>query len=588
MKTKIQALLQQSLDALKASDVLPDSFIPSIKIDHCKDKAHGDLATNVALMASKQAKRNPRELAQKIIDALPEDAAVEKVEIAGPGFINFFLAKDVQTAVLKTILDEGNQYGRSNLGKGEKVLVEFVSANPTGPLHVGHGRGASFGAAVSDLLEAVGYSVDREYYVNDAGRQMNILATSIWLRYLLIKGLEFPFPVNGYKGDYVADIAKKLTEQEGDALLVSAQQLFENVPEDLSADGESGDKEAHIDGLIFNAQKLLGEKYKTVFDLGLKIVLDDIREDLLEFGVEFQSWFSEQTLMDSNALQHSLDKLKELGFTYEKEGAVWFKSESFGDDKDRVLVRADGRTTYFASDVAYHLNKIERGYTMLVDVFGADHHGYVTRLRAAMRALDCNDDHFIVPLVQFASLYRSGEKVQMSTRSGSFVTIRELRDEIGTDAARFFYVMRKVEQHMDFDLDLAKSKSNENPVYYIQYAHARVCSVMRQLEEKNYSYDQAKGLASLALLTSDHEKALLTALARYPEVLQNAAKYFEPHALAVYLREFANYFHTYYNAEQFIVEDEALRNARLVLINAVKQVLSNGLTLLSVSAPEKM
>jgi arginyl-tRNA synthetase len=586
MKEKIQPLLQQSLDALKQQGELPEDAQPVIKLDHCKDPAHGDFATNVAMMLAKPAKKNPRQLAELIIANLPKDALLDKVEIAGPGFINFFLAGVAQSAVISTVLTEGEAYGRSDVGKGEKVLVEFVSANPTGPLHVGHGRGAAFGAAVSDLLEAVGYQVDREYYVNDAGRQMNILAASIWLRYLALNGAKFAFPKNAYKGDYVIDIAKALQAQEGETLVRSVEQVFDNVPPDEGED--DGDKEAHIDALIVNARQLLGDQYDAVFQIGLQTVLDDIREDLSQFGVDFQHWFSEQTLMDEGAIQHALDRLKELGFTYEENGAVWFKSMEFGDDKNRVLQRKDGRTTYFASDVAYHLNKMERGYTMLVDVFGADHHGYVTRVRAGMRALGCSDDHFIVPIVQFAVLYRGGEKVQMSTRSGSFVTLRELREDIGTDAARFFYVTRKVEQHMDFDLDLAKSKTNENPVYYIQYAHARICSVLRQLAEKGYEYDKAQGLQSLSLLSTQHEKDVLTMLARYPEVLKNAATKFEPHLLANYLRALAHDFHVYYNAEQFIVDDAALRNARLCLVKATKQVLQNGLRLLNVSMPERM
>jgi arginyl-tRNA synthetase len=555
-------------------------------IERTRNKEHGDFACNVALMLAKQAGKPPRDLAQLIISALPENEQIAKAEIAGPGFINFYLVEGAAQSIVQTIIEQGKNFGRSDIGKGKKILMEFVSANPTGPLHVGHGRGAAFGASMSDLLELVGYQVDREYYVNDAGRQMNILAASVWLRYLSLCGEEFAFPSNAYKGDYVIAIAQQLKDQYQEQFKFSAAEVFAAVAN--LEDNEEG-KDAYIDALIAKAQELLGEEnYQTVFNLGLDEIVKDIREDLLEYGLEYQQWFSEKQLMDNGAIDHSLERLKELGYAYEQEGAIWFKSTEFGDDKDRVLVRKDGRTTYFASDVAYHLNKIERGYDLIIDVLGADHHGYVPRVRAAMRALGVSDKNFIVPLVQFAALYRGGEKVQMSTRSGSFVTLRELREEIGNDAARFYYVMRKVEQHMDFDLDLATSKSNENPVFYIQYAHARICSVFRQAEEKGMTYDQAAGLASLSLLTNEHEQALFKLLAKYPEVILSAANNYEPHAIITYLRELANAFHTYYNAEKALVDEANLRNARLVLMVAVRQVLANALDLLGVSAPERM
>jgi len=587
MKQKIQKLIQTSVDQLKAQAILPGDVTPQIIVEHTRDKAHGDFASNVAMMLAKPAKRNPRELAELIIKNLPDDSLIKKVDIAGPGFINFFIVEGAQLEIINTILTQGEQFGRSNVGAGKRAHIEFVSANPTGPLHVGHGRGAAYGATLSDLLEAIGYDVHREYYVNDAGRQMNILAVSVWLRYLALHGEKFTFPVNGYKGEYVIGIAEKLKQQEGGNLVRPADEVFADVPADETPDGK-GDKEAHIDAIILNARKLLAERYETLFQSGLKDILDGIKKDLHEFGVDYQTWFLESRLMDNGAVQHGLDRLEELGYLYKKDGATWFKSSEFGDEKDRVLVREDGRTTYFASDVAYHLQKIESGYDLIIDVLGSDHHGYVPRVRAAMRALGVDEQHFIAPLVQFAVLYRSGEKVQMSTRSGSFVTLKELFEEIGKDAARFFYVMRKVEQHMDFDLDLAKSKSNENPVYYIQYAHARMCSVMRQLAEKKWTYNQALGLANLDLLDNEHEKAVLTELSKYPEMLETAAIHYEPHSLVHYLRELATSFHSYYNASQFLVDDEKLRNARLCLVNATKQVIANGLSLLSVSTPEKM
>jgi arginyl-tRNA synthetase len=586
MKEQIQQLIENAISTLKEDGVIAAEIQPRIMIERTRNKEHGDFACNVALMLAKQAGKPPRDLAQLIISALPENEQIAKAEIAGPGFINFYLVEGAAQSIVQTIIEQGKNFGRSDIGKGKKILMEFVSANPTGPLHVGHGRGAAFGASMSDLLELVGYQVDREYYVNDAGRQMNILAASVWLRYLSLCGEEFAFPSNAYKGDYVIAIAQQLKDQYQEQFKFSAAEVFAAVAN--LEDNEEG-KDAYIDALIAKAQELLGEEnYQTVFNLGLDEIVKDIREDLLEYGLEYQQWFSEKQLMDNGAIDHSLERLKELGYAYEQEGAIWFKSTEFGDDKDRVLVRKDGRTTYFASDVAYHLNKIERGYDLIIDVLGADHHGYVPRVRAAMRALGVSDKNFIVPLVQFAALYRGGEKVQMSTRSGSFVTLRELREEIGNDAARFYYVMRKVEQHMDFDLDLATSKSNENPVFYIQYAHARICSVFRQAEEKGMTYDQAAGLASLSLLTNEHEQALFKLLAKYPEVILSAANNYEPHAIITYLRELANAFHTYYNAEKALVDEANLRNARLVLMVAVRQVLANALDLLGVSAPERM
>lgn len=588
MKQHLQELITQSVNQLKQQKILDDALAVNIVLERTKDKAHGDFASNIAMMLAKPAQLKPRELAEKIVAHLPSSEFVIKVEIAGPGFINFYLTDAALYAVVKTVLAQKEKYGRSQWAQNKRVHVEFVSSNPTGPLHVGHGRGASYGSVISDLLEAIGYQVHREYYVNDAGRQMHILATSVWLRYLELNGETFPFPSNGYRGEYVFEIARNLQLKMGNSLKYAATEVFADVPADENEKGE-GDKEAHIDALIVNAQKLLGkENYQRVFDLALSIILDDIREDLHEYGVDYQEWFSEQKLLDNGAMQHAVEKLKSLGFTYEKEGAIWFRATEFGDDKDRVLIRQDGRSTYFASDVAYHLNKVERNFDLIIDVLGADHHGYVPRVRAAMKALGKGDQEFVVPIVQFATLYRGDEKVQMSTRSGEFVTLRELREEIGKDAARFFYIMRKAEQHMDFDLELAKSTSSDNPVYYIQYAHARICSVFRQAAEKQFQYDESKGLMHLDLLTNDYENALLNDLTRYPEVVHAAASHLEPHVLANYLRDLANDLHTYYNAEQFLVADENLRQARLVLITAVKQVLANGLGLLTVSAPEKM
>ncbi|RUM90184.1 MAG: arginine--tRNA ligase [Thiomicrospira sp.] len=592
MKHQVAEILSEVIDQFKQEGILDASFQPRVNVENTRDKSHGDFATNLAMMLTKVVGKPPREVAEMIVARLPTSEVIEKVEIAGPGFINFFVLDVAKFDVLSSILEAGDTFGECNVGQGRSVLVEYVSANPTGPLHVGHGRGAAYGASVASLLSKAGFRVSREYYVNDAGRQMDILAASTWLRYLQHCGEELIFPSNGYKGDYIFDIAQSLYEEKGDALRKSAESVFEGVSDDevTNAEGETlGDKEKHIDDLIEKAKALLGEEhYRVVFDKALEAILGDIREDLAEFGVEFENWFSERSLMDSGVIDAALEKLQAAGKIYEKKGALWFKSSEYGDEKDRVVVRENGLKTYFASDIAYHFNKLERGFDVLIDIWGSDHHGYVPRVRAAMQALDTNPDALEVLLVQFAVLYRGGEKLAMSTRSGQFVTLRELRDEVGADAARFFYVQRKSEQHMDFDLDLAKSKSNENPVYYIQYAHARICQVLSLAEERGYQLDIEMGLANLNRLTQEPEADLATLLAKYPEIIARAALAYEPHQIAYYLKELAHGLHAYYNSTQFIVEYEPLRNARLTLVVAVRQVLQNGLKLLSVAAPEKM
>jgi len=586
MKHQIQEMLVKALQNLHQQGVFDQAPATQPMIERARDAAHGDFATNAAMVFSKQAKMKPRDLAEKLIVSLPENDFIAEVSIAGPGFINFRLARDAYTALIPDILQQSHNYGRSTVGGGKKVQVEFVSANPTGPLHVGHGRGAAYGAVVADLLEAVGFDVHREYYVNDAGRQMDILATSVWLRYLELCDETFVFPANGYRGDYVWDIAATLHRENGDAYHFAADEVFADIPADEPA---GGDKEAHIDALIVRAKTLLGDnRYRFVFELALNTILDDIRDDLSLFGVNYEEWFSERSLADNGSVNKAIDKLRAAGHLYEKAGAWWFRSTDFGDEKDRVVIRDNGQTTYFASDIAYHLQKLERGFDRVIDVWGADHHGYVPRVKAALQAMGADEKKLDVLLVQFAVLYRGGEKVQMSTRSGEFVTLRELRKEVGRDAARFFYVMRKCEQHMDFDLDLAKSQSNDNPVYYVQYAYARVSSVLRQAAEKHLSVEPSAGLENLELLTEDHELALMKQLSRYPEVVESSALNEEPHQLTHYLRELANDFHSYYNKSQFLVDDDKLRDARIKLILAVREVLRNGLNLIGVSAPEQM
>lgn len=587
MKHKIEHLLKQAVDVLQTSGELPGDLLEvEIKVDRAKDPLHGDYASNLALVLAKPCKQAPRNIAQLLIKALPADADVEKVEIAGAGFINFFMKKNALSKIIAEVIEQGQQFGLSNIGQGKRVLVEFVSANPTGPLHVGHGRGAAFGATLCNVLKAAGFDVTAEYYVNDAGRQMNILAVSVWLRYLELAQEPVVFPTNAYKGEYVYDIAKALFTEHGRELVVSWSEISDGLPLD---EPQGGDKELYIDAMIARAVTLLSQTgFDTFHRHGLNTVLDDIKEDLNEFGVPFDNWFSERALFEDASIEKGIQALKEGGHTFEQEGALWFKATDFGDEKDRVLVRANGQATYFASDVAYHWNKYDRGYDRVIDIFGADHHGYISRIRSAVTALGHDESALDILLVQFANLYRSGERVQMSTRSGSFVTLRELRQEVGNDAARFFYVMRKPEQHMDFDLDLAKSESSDNPVYYIQYAHARICSVLRQLQERGLSWDRELGLNNVGRLVEAHEEALLTLISRYPEMVESAALLCEPHQLAYYLRELANGLHSYYNAVPLLCEEDALRSARLCLLEAVRQVVNNGLSLLGVSAPESM
>ena len=586
MKQKLESLLLHTVEALETDGVIERELNPKINIERARDQQHGDFASNLAMVLAKPAKMNPRQLAEKIVALLPADACVAKVEIAGPGFINFFIDPNAQYQIITTIHEQGDKFGLSQVGSGKKVQVEFVSANPTGPLHVGHGRGAAYGSAVADLLAAVGFDVQREYYVNDAGRQMDILATSVWLRYLEECGEVFTFPSNGYLGDYIREIAANLHRESSNEYRHPVDLVFEDIPAD---EPQGGDKELHIDALIERAKTLLGDKqYRDVFQSGLTEILADIRHDLGDFGVNYQQWFSERQLMDDGSIGEALARLRKAGHLYEKEGATWFASSQLGDEKDRVVVRDNGQSTYFASDIAYHMNKLDRGFEKIINIWGADHHGYIPRVKAALQALGADTEKLKVLLVQFAVLYRGGEKVQMSTRSGSFVTLRQLRNEVGMDAARFFYVMRKAEQHMDFDLKLATSKTNENPVFYVQYAHARICSVLRQLAEKGLQRDIQTGEDNLSKLIEEQEINLVSSLTRYPEVLERAALQYEPHLLINYLRELAAEFHTYYNAHPFIVDDAVLRNVRLNLICAVKQVLANGLNLLRINTPEAM
>ncbi len=550
----------------------------TILLERPKQAQHGDYACNLAMHLAKPLKLSPRRIAQALIDALPSSSVIERIEIAGAGFINVFLTVAAKQSVVHGVLQARENYGRIQLGAGRRVQVEFVSANPTGPLHVGHGRGAAYGASLSNVLDAAGYKVSREYYVNDAGRQMDILALSTWLRYLDLHAIQVPFPPNAYQGDYVRDMAKQISLAHRARYVHTVAEVLQGAP----AVEENAD--AHLDALIANAKKLLGEDYAYIHNHVLTEQLGDGRHDLAEFGVHFDEWFSEQSLFDSGLVAQVVARLQEGGHLYEQDGALWFRSTAFGDEKDRVVQRENGLYTYFASDIAYHLNKFERGFDRVINVWGADHHGYIARVNGALTALGLDSSRLNIALVQFAVLYRGGQKAAMSTRSGDFVTLRELRNEVGNDATRFFYVLRKSDQHLDFDMDLAKSQSNENPVYYLQYAHARICSVLHQWEGGVTALQQA----DVSVLQSDYERTLLQHLIDYPQVIESAAEDLSPHLIAFYLKDLAADFHSYYNASRFLVEDEVIKLARLALIAAVAQVMRNGLALLGVSAPDKM
>lgn len=587
MKKHIEYLLNQAIEAMKANGTIMTNISPVIRVAHNNGLQYGDFSSNLALILSKSVGIEPRALAEKIINVLPFSNQITRVKIAGPGFINFFLQESSYHFVIPSILKSGQHYGESELGKGKRAHIEYVSANPTGPLHVGHGRGAAYGACVANLLKAIGYDIHREYYVNDAGRQVDILALSVWIRYLQICKEAIDIPKNAYQGQYIIDIAQDLKEKYGNQFYYTQRSINEKFSAEI--DLYTIDPETYLDVWIKTQKAVLGTaNFNLIFHAALDNILSDIKNDLEEFGVFYEAWFSEIQLINAGLIQDGIDQLAKGGYVYEKNGALWFCATAFGDAKDRVLMRKNGVPTYFASDIAYHIYKYSQGYDLLVDIFGADHHGYIPRIYAFLKGLRKSTEKLHVLLVQFAILYRGNEKISMSTRRGAFLTLRELRNEVGNDAARFFYIMRKPNQHLDFDIELAKSKSNENPVYYIQYAHARICSVFRRLKSAQKSWDKLSGMENLSLLSTKYEKELLNMLTQYPDLLRSAAIQHAPHLLAHYLQTLANHFHTYYNAERFLLRDDKLRNARLNLIAAVQQVLVNGLTLLGVSAPKEM
>jgi arginyl-tRNA synthetase len=583
MKELIEKDLKIALKAYLSSRETTLDPLPEFELDYTKDSKHGDFASNIAMVLAKPLGRSPRSIAEGILDFFPDVNYLDKAEVAGPGFINISITKQAFLQLIPEIISEGVNYGKSSFGKNTKILLEFVSSNPTGPIHIGHGRGAAYGSVLAELLLTTGHDVTREYYVNDAGRQMDILTISVWLRYLkLMTQEDIPFPANAYHGEYISDIAKMFFTVQKKLPLPDLNELHSIV------NGHT-DEDIKLDRVISLMKlTLIDNQYGEILDFTLKEILAEIKEDLEDFGVMFDNWFSERYLINNREIDHCISQLKTSGDLYEKEGAIWFKSTRYGDEKDRVVTRENGQATYFASDIAYHVNKYQRGFDQVINIWGADHHGYISRVKGAIQAMGYDAEKLKILLVQFATLFKDNKKIQMSTRSGEYVTLKQLRDEVGNNAARFFYVMRKSEQHLDFDLDLAKTESNANPVYYIQYAHARICSVFKQMKEKGYTLDTGMGNSNLNKLDTQHESELVKSLSRYKEVVLDAAINYEPHLLSFYLRELANDFHAYYNSYQFLVDDAELRAARLCLISATRQVIKNGLDLLGVSAPEEM
>ena len=577
LKSHLSGLFTTALEV-----VAPEATDTPVVLERPKSAAHGDYACNVAMQLARRLKRNPRELAQRVIEQLPNSPWVERAEIAGAGFINLFLRPEARREVIRSVLAAGDAFGRIGVGGGRKVQVEFVSANPTGPLHVGHGRGAAYGASLANVLEAAGFQVAREYYVNDAGRQMDILSVSAWIRYLELCGEAVPFPPNGYQGDYVRTRATELRAIDGERFRRDAAAVLERLPE--AADGDEDAIEIRMDALIARAKALLGEDFDHLTRFVLERQVEEIRDVLSRFGVHFDLWYSERSLYESGRVAQVLEVLDQAGHLYTQDGARWFRSTAFGDDKDRVVQRENGLFTYFASDIAYHHDKFQRGFDQVIDVWGADHHGYIARVKAAITASGTDADRLVVPLIQLVALFQGGEVVKMGKRSGSYVTLEDLMDDVGVDATRYFYLARKCDQHLDFDLDLAKSQSNENPVYYIQYAHARVSSVLEEWDGDRIDL----ATTDLAPLDAPAELVLMQRLASYPDAIEIAARDYAPHIVAFYLKDLAAEFHSYYNGTRFLVDDEAVKRARLALVLAVQQVLRNGLALLGVTAPDRM
>ncbi len=589
MKNYIQTLIKNSLESLVAKGLLLDEKY-NIIISHSKNKAYGNYSSNIAFLVSGKNNDKPINIAKLIVSAIAKSTQITKIDIAGAGFINFFVASEDNNNIIKQILIKGKDFGLAKIGDNKNILLEFVSANPTGPLHIGHGRGAAYGSSIANLLKTIGYNVDCEYYVNDAGRQMDILTISVYLRYLELLNIAITFPDNAYKGNYIYDIAKQVQNLYQDKYQHDFTKITPNITKNKH---QKNDKEAYIDTIITNCKNILAQDYDIIFNLSIEYILVGIKQELSQFRVHFDTWFSEKNLIQSDLLAKTIVKLKQNKVVYKKNGALWFKTTDFGDEKDRVVVRDNNNSTYFASDIAYHLdkfirklpiqNKNSQHYYKIINIWGADHHGYIARVVAGIKALGYDSDKLKILLVQFVNLYRGKIKASMSTRSGEFIPLKELIAEVGCDAARFFYILRKSEQHMDFDLELAKSQTNDNPVYYIQYAHARICKV---LSKTNFALNDNN--INLSLLIAPQEVELVSVLNRYCDTIISSASSYEPHQLAYYLKDLATALHSYYANCKFLGNDKELTKARLSLISAVKQVIKNALNILGVSAPESM
>ena len=554
MKQKIKNIVRNAVKTAHAQGLLPSNDFPDVEVEEPKVETHGDFSTNLAMISAKTQKMAPRKIAEIIISHLEDlGGIIAKTDIAGPGFINFFIEPSAWHPILHEIHQADDRYGASDIGRGEKVQVEFVSSNPTGPLHVGHGRGAAVGDSVARILKFCGYDVQKEYYINDSGRQIHTLGRSVFLRYRELMGETVQFPEDCYQGGYIRDYAAQIREMKGEGLLDQDEETAISYCARYAAE--------HI--------------------------IADIRRDLLSFGVQFDNWFSEQSLYDSGRVDSMVENFRNLNLIYEKEGALWFNTSRFGDEKDRVVVRKNGQTTYFASDIAYHQEKYERGFHRVIDVWGADHHGYIPRMKASVEASGRSRDQFEVILVQLVNLLRAGEPVAMSTRAGEFVTLRDVIEEVGADAARFIFLTRHHESPLDFDLELARKKSNDNPVYYVQYVHARISSIVRKGTERGIHEVTGNGNA-VSRLTAPEEIRLIKLMTRYPEVIQSSAELREPHRITYFLMDLAAAFHAYYNKHRVLTDDLQLTAARLYLVRAVQKVIRNGLTLLGVSAPDRM
>lgn len=552
MKIAIKSIIHDALIKTQQEGDLELSTFPEIIVEKPKDEKMGDFSTNIAMTLARSERKSPKVIAESIARCLESDD-LSQVEVAGPGFINLRLSPDFFLERLRSAVKQGDDFGQSDAGKGVKVLIEFVSANPTGPLHVGHGRGAAVGDCLARILRKSGYDLSTEYYINDVGNQMNFLGRSTWLRYRELLGEAIEFPEDHYRGAYVKDIAQEIIDQKGDEFLKKSE--AECIPFFRTYTKDS--------------------------------ILKGIREDLSQFRVDFDNWFSEQSLYDDNSVEKAIEWLRSKGHIYEKDGAVWLKSSAFNDDKDRVIVKQTGEKTYFCSDIAYHQNKIERGFKKIFNLMGADHHGYVPRMEAVLDAMGYDKDIFRILLVQFVSLLRAGEKVSMSTRSGEFETLADVVNEVGVDAARYFFLMRSSDTHLDFDLELAKKETPDNPVFYIQYAHARICSIFRTAEEKGIVWNRSAEV-DLSPLVDEEEFAIIRAILAFPEVVEKSAKALEVHRISHFLLDLVSRFHGYYSRHRVISDDESLTLARLFLLDALRITIRNGFDLMGISSPEKM